>query len=164
MLASKLYKSIQAFLNTIILSNVHHCDNTLFCAQVLRRFYDLNGYDPAPLYGIDETLQQHIAQHGLLPLPGPGAPSQQAQTTCLITQSNAGSSGPPVAGTGTTVVPHPGASLSHPAHALGLGAHPQLLAVRPSTSAAIPLDDIHMQQSAHPSHQHLTQSHIIQLG
>lgn len=130
----------------------------------MRRFYDLNGYDPAPLYGIDETLQQHIAQHGLLPLPGPGAPSQQAQTTCLITQSNAGSSGPPVAGTGTTVVPHPGASLSHPAHALGLGAHPQLLAVRPSTSTAIPLDDIHMQQSAHPSHQHLTQSHIIQLG
>ncbi|OQR70899.1 tigger transposable element-derived protein 4-like [Tropilaelaps mercedesae] len=133
--------------------------------EVLRRFYDLNGYDPAPLYRVDETLQQHLALHGLMPRSGPAVVGQQTET-CLIAEPRATSAGHPGPCPAPTVVPHPGVSLNHHTHSLGLGAHPQLLTVPgPSTApAAASLDHIHLQPSGQAPSQHLTQSHVIQLG
>ncbi|XP_003743641.1 tigger transposable element-derived protein 4 [Galendromus occidentalis] len=38
--------------------------------EVLRRFHDLNGFDPQPLYQVETSVQRYMEEHGLLPQTG----------------------------------------------------------------------------------------------
>lgn len=48
----------------------HSTHMMFFFNQILRRFHDLNGYDPQPLYQVEGSVQRYMEEHGLLPQTG----------------------------------------------------------------------------------------------